>query len=190
MPPRSVMNSRRCIPAPKLRRQHCIGSQEYFDRGLKPASKPLPQCTANVAVGSKADKPSQAKIQICPLLSESGQDFSPPASKASWSSFPTEECDHARQSQFRTTGTQVDALEQGETDRRQATATAETRLGDPDQTPDRATNPRSGIVQSGHRQQIARLRCRRSQGRGRCSEWLLCRTGNRAPEKDRATSPV
>jgi hypothetical protein len=41
--------------------------------------------------GSKADKPSQAKIQICPLLSESGQDFSPPASKASWSSSATEE---------------------------------------------------------------------------------------------------
>ena len=31
--------------------QHCIGSNEYFDRGL-PASKPLPQCTANVADGS------------------------------------------------------------------------------------------------------------------------------------------
>ena len=26
----------------------------------------------NVAVGSKADKPSQAKIHFCPLLSESG----------------------------------------------------------------------------------------------------------------------
>jgi integrase len=37
----------------------------------------------------------------------------------------------------------------------QAAATAETRLGDPDQAPDRATNPRSGDVQSGHRQQIA-----------------------------------
>jgi hypothetical protein len=32
-PPKSVMNSRRCMSAPKLRRQHCIGSKEYFDRG-------------------------------------------------------------------------------------------------------------------------------------------------------------
>jgi hypothetical protein len=32
-PPKSVMNSRRCMSAPKLRRQHCIGSNEYFDRG-------------------------------------------------------------------------------------------------------------------------------------------------------------
>src|SRR5450759_5337527 len=144
----------------------------------------------NARFGSKADKPSQAKIQVCPLLSESGQNFSPPTSKASWSSSVTEECDHARQCQFRTTGTQVDTLEQGETDRRQATAAAEACLGDPGQAPDRATNPRSGVVQSGHRQQIARLRCRRSQGRGRCSEWLLRRPGDRAPEKDRAASPV
>jgi hypothetical protein len=56
--------------------------------------------------------------------------------------------------------------EQRETDRRQAAATAETRLGDPDQAPDRATNARSGYVQSGHRQQIARVRCRRYQDRG------------------------
>jgi hypothetical protein len=27
------MNSRRCISAPKIRGQHCIGSNEYFDRG-------------------------------------------------------------------------------------------------------------------------------------------------------------
>jgi hypothetical protein len=56
------------MPVPKLRRRHRIGLIEYFDRGLKPASKPLPQCTANVAVGSKADKPPQAKIHLCPLL--------------------------------------------------------------------------------------------------------------------------
>jgi hypothetical protein len=72
-PPRSVMNSRRRMLAPKLRRRHLSGSNEHFDRGLKPASKPLPQCTANVAVGSLADKPSRAKINFCPLLSESGQ---------------------------------------------------------------------------------------------------------------------
>src|SRR5450759_540012 len=92
--------------------------------------------------------------------------------------------------QFPAADTQADTLEQGETDRRQAAATAETRLGDPDQAPDRATNPRSGDVQSGHRQQIARLRCRRYQGRGRCSERLLCRPGNRAPEKDWATRTI
>jgi hypothetical protein len=27
-----VMNSRRRMSAPKLRRQHCIGSNEYIDR--------------------------------------------------------------------------------------------------------------------------------------------------------------
>ena len=32
-PPRSVMNSRRCMSAPKLRRRHLSGSNEYFDRG-------------------------------------------------------------------------------------------------------------------------------------------------------------
>jgi hypothetical protein len=96
---------------PKLRRQHYIGSNEYFDRGQKPASKPLPQCKANVAVGSKADKPSPAKIHFCPLLSKSGQDFSHPAFKVSWSSSVIEECDHARQCQFRGTGIQADILE-------------------------------------------------------------------------------
>jgi hypothetical protein len=68
------MNSRRRISAPKLRRQDCIGLNDYFDR-LKPALKLLPQCTATVAYGSKADKPSQAKIHRCPLLSESGQNL-------------------------------------------------------------------------------------------------------------------
>ena len=29
----ALMNSRRRMSAPKLRRQHCIGSNEYFDRG-------------------------------------------------------------------------------------------------------------------------------------------------------------
>jgi hypothetical protein len=33
----------------------------------------LPQRTANVAYGSLADKPSEAKIHFCPLWSESGQ---------------------------------------------------------------------------------------------------------------------
>ncbi len=32
-PPRSVMNSRRFMSDPRLRRQHLIGSTEYFDRG-------------------------------------------------------------------------------------------------------------------------------------------------------------
>jgi hypothetical protein len=65
----------------------------------------------NVAVGSKADKPSPAKIHFCPLLSKSGQDFSHRAFKASWSSSVIEECDHARQCQFRGTGIQADILE-------------------------------------------------------------------------------
>ena len=51
-PPRSVMNSRRRISAPKLRGQHCIGSNEYFDRAQNRASKPLPQCTAKVFASS------------------------------------------------------------------------------------------------------------------------------------------
>src|SRR5664280_375496 len=127
--------------------------------GGKTASKPLPQCTANVRFGSKADKTSLAKIQQCPLLSKSGQNFSHLESKASWSSSVTEEYDHARHCQFRATGTQTYALEQGQTDRRQATAAAEACLGDPNQAQERATNPRSGAVQSGHRQQVTGLRC-------------------------------
>jgi hypothetical protein len=35
---------------------------------LKPASKPLPQCTANVAVGSIATELSRLKADPCPLL--------------------------------------------------------------------------------------------------------------------------
>ena len=31
--PRSVMNSRRCMSDPKLKRQYLIGSNEHFDRG-------------------------------------------------------------------------------------------------------------------------------------------------------------
>jgi len=68
-PPKSVMNSRRAMPYPKLRRRHITGSNEHFDRGLKQASKkPLPQRTAIIAVGSLADKTSLAEIKICPSL--------------------------------------------------------------------------------------------------------------------------
>src|SRR5450759_2193428 len=69
----SVMNSRRLMSDPKLRRRHLSGSNEYFDRGLKPASKPVPQCTANVAVGSFATDPTRASAEQCPLCSESDQ---------------------------------------------------------------------------------------------------------------------
>ena len=64
-PPRRLMNSRRRISAPKLRGQHCIGSNEYFDRGRNRASKPLPRCTANVSDGSKAR--ITAPQHCCPL---------------------------------------------------------------------------------------------------------------------------
>jgi len=36
----------------------------------------------NVADGSKADKPSRAKIHLCPLLSESGQNVAAPRMSA------------------------------------------------------------------------------------------------------------
>ena len=39
----------------------------------QPVPRALPQCTANVAYGSKADKPSRAKIHRCPHWSKSGQ---------------------------------------------------------------------------------------------------------------------
>ena len=81
-------------------------------------------------------------------------DFGPRACKAGSSSSVTEEYDHARQCQFRVADAQADTLEQRETDRRQAAATAETSLGDPDQAPDRTTNARPGDVQPGHRQQM------------------------------------
>ena len=53
-PPRRMMNSRRRISSPKLRGQHCIGSDKYFDRGSN-RHQPMPQCTANVRFGSLAD---------------------------------------------------------------------------------------------------------------------------------------
>ena len=46
-PPRRLMNSRRRISAPKLRGQHCIGSNEYFDRaetGIKAIAAVHSQC--------------------------------------------------------------------------------------------------------------------------------------------------
>src|ERR1039458_9419535 len=60
--------SRRFMPIPKTRTRHLSGSNQRFDRGLKPASKPLPQCTANVAsligrLGSSAFKPSATTFQ-------------------------------------------------------------------------------------------------------------------------------
>ena len=66
---------------------------------------------AYVADGSLADKLPRTKTDFCPLWSNSGQNFSPSGPKASSSSSPTEECDHARRCQFRTTGTQTYALE-------------------------------------------------------------------------------
>jgi len=63
-----------------------------------------------VRFGSKADKRTPAKIDVCSLWSISGQNFNIPASKAIWLSSPTEEYDHARQCQFRATGTQTYAL--------------------------------------------------------------------------------
>jgi hypothetical protein len=44
---------------------------------------------------------------------------------------------------------------------------------------------RSNDVQSGNRQQIARLRCRRAQGRGHCAAWICGRSSNGPPEEDR-----
>ena len=38
---------------------------------------------------------------------------------------------------------------------------AQTRVVDPDQAPDRRANPGLGTVQSGHRQQAAGMRCHR-----------------------------
>jgi hypothetical protein len=58
------MNSRRCMAAPKFRRQHRIGLIGYLDRGLEPAEKQWPQCTADVRFGSKADMCSaQANVR-------------------------------------------------------------------------------------------------------------------------------
>src|ERR1039458_10557509 len=67
-PPKTPRKFRRFMLTPWLCTKHPNDTNEHFDRALKLASKPLPQCTANVRCGSKADKPSQAKIHLCPLL--------------------------------------------------------------------------------------------------------------------------
>jgi hypothetical protein len=55
----------------RLKRRHRNGSNECFDKGLGLVSPLQHEMLADVAVGSKADKPSRAKIHRCPLLSES-----------------------------------------------------------------------------------------------------------------------
>jgi hypothetical protein len=59
----------RCVGHHK--RRNCLSGD--FEAALHRAyrSAPIPLC--NVAYGSKADKPSRAKIQLCPLWSKSGQ---------------------------------------------------------------------------------------------------------------------
>ena len=56
------MTSRRRISAPKLRGQHCIGSNEYFDRAQL-GTKTMPQCTANVG-----DGPERSHVSFRQLL--------------------------------------------------------------------------------------------------------------------------
>jgi hypothetical protein len=67
-PPISVMNSRRFMSDPKVWNRHLSDFNGHFDRGQNRHQKALPQCTANVAVGSLADKPALANIHFCPLL--------------------------------------------------------------------------------------------------------------------------
>src|SRR5262245_20678548 len=53
-PPTRLRNSRRLMSAPWLRSQHRIGSNEYFDRGLKPASLLQQEVLADVRSGAPA----------------------------------------------------------------------------------------------------------------------------------------
>src|ERR1700694_502580 len=52
---------------------------------------------------------------------------------------------------------QASAVEQGKADRGKTTAATQTRLVDPDETPDRRPHSRPRHVQSGNRQQASRL---------------------------------
>src|SRR6266568_6375751 len=102
----------------------------------------------------------------------------------------TEDYDHAKHRKCCPNRIQTHALEQGQADRRKATAAAKARLVDPDQAAGRRATPRLGNVQSGHRQQAAWLRCRRSQGRRRRTERVLSRPGDSATEENRAACQV
>src|ERR1039458_4640905 len=71
-----------------------------------------------------------------------------------------EENDYARQRKPSPSSVQANPLEQGQADRSQAAAAAKTRLVDPHQASNDRPQARLGAVQSRHRQQTARLRCR------------------------------
>jgi hypothetical protein len=58
------------------------------------------------------------------------------------------------------------------------------------QIADRRPQARPGDVQSGNRQQAARLRCRRPQGGRHCAARIRRRARNGAPEKDRRAGAV
>jgi hypothetical protein len=81
-------------------------------------------------------------------------------------------------------------LEQGKADRGKATAATQTRLVDPDETPDRRSHARSRHVQSGDRQQAPRLR-RRGNSRSMTSHpAVMLLTGHSSPKEDWSAGQV
>src|SRR6202011_1299178 len=63
-PPRSVMNSRRRISAPKLRGQHCIGSNGYLDRA-QPGQQN--HCRSAQPMSQMGQKPNPSGTVACQL---------------------------------------------------------------------------------------------------------------------------
>src|ERR1035437_1041046 len=92
-----------------------------------------------------------------PLWSENRPDPKPnPVAHASRLCNRAEEYEHAGSSEC-CPRAQASTVEQGKADRSKTAAAPQTRLVDPDETPDRTPRPRSGHVQSGNRQQASRL---------------------------------
>src|ERR1043166_5785639 len=115
----------------------------------------------------------------------------PPASALGACSAPStsEECDHAR-GKPRLDAGQAGPLEQGQTDGLQATAAPKARLVHPHEAPSRGSSPGLGGVQLCERQQAARLRRRRGEGRRRCTKRICPPSGYGAPTEDGPAGPV
>ena len=75
VPPRRLMNSRRCISAPKLRGQHCIGSEEYFDRAQPGHQNHCRSAQPMSLMDHKPRRRSGPGASLCPQYLRSRRNF-------------------------------------------------------------------------------------------------------------------
>ena len=74
-PPRRLMNSRRRISAPKVRGQHCIGSNEYFDRAETEHQNQCRSAQPMSEMGHFRQTDPLPTLSACPLRSHRVRTF-------------------------------------------------------------------------------------------------------------------